>query len=123
MPSSKFYIRIVCEGSETEPNYFNGWIRSVGIKAVDVAFKPRDHSPMGVARAAKAEYQAAIKLKIPPSKIFIFAVFDRDGHPFVPEAISMLEGAGEPNTVTTVLQKGYTLNERVLRPALVMVAK
>jgi molecular chaperone GrpE len=29
----------------------------------------------------------------------------------------------EPNTVVNVLQKGYTLNERVLRPALVMVAK
>ena len=39
------------------------------------------------------------------------------------QAISMLEGAGEPNTVTHVLQKGYTLNDRVLRPALVMVAK
>ena len=45
--------------------------------------------------------------------------FDPNKH----QAISMLEGAGEPNTVTTVLQKGYTLNERVLRPALVMVAK
>ena len=39
------------------------------------------------------------------------------------QAISMLENSGEPNTVTQVLQKGYTLNERVLRPALVMVAK
>ena len=45
--------------------------------------------------------------------------FDPNKH----QAISMLEGAGEPNTVTSVLQKGYTLNERVLRPALVMVAK
>jgi molecular chaperone GrpE len=45
--------------------------------------------------------------------------FDPNKH----QAISMLEGAGEPNTVTTVLQKGYTLNNRVLRPALVMVAK
>jgi molecular chaperone GrpE len=45
--------------------------------------------------------------------------FDPNKH----QAISMLEGAGEPNTVTTVLQKGYTLNDRVLRPALVMVAK
>ena len=45
--------------------------------------------------------------------------FDPNRH----QAISMLEGAGEPNTVTTVLQKGYTLNDRVLRPALVMVAK
>lgn len=40
------------------------------------------------------------------------------------QAISMVEAAGaEPNTVVQVLQKGYTLHERVLRPALVMVAK
>jgi molecular chaperone GrpE len=39
------------------------------------------------------------------------------------QAISLLENSGEPNTVTSVLQKGYTLNDRVLRPALVMVAK
>ena len=45
--------------------------------------------------------------------------FDPNKH----QAISMLENCGEPNTVTSVLQKGYTLNERVLRPALVMVAK
>lgn len=45
--------------------------------------------------------------------------FDPNQH----QAISMLENSGEPNTVINVLQKGYTLNERVLRPALVMVAK
>jgi molecular chaperone GrpE len=45
--------------------------------------------------------------------------FDPNKH----QAISMLENSGEPNTVVNVLQKGYTLNERVLRPALVMVAK
>ena len=40
------------------------------------------------------------------------------------QAISMVEAAdAEPNTVVQVLQKGYTLHERVLRPALVMVAK
>ncbi|MBZ4200919.1 MAG: nucleotide exchange factor GrpE [Methylotenera sp.] len=45
--------------------------------------------------------------------------FDPNKH----QAISMLENSGEPNTVTSVLQKGYSLNDRVLRPALVMVAK
>ncbi|ROH85577.1 nucleotide exchange factor GrpE [Pseudomethylobacillus aquaticus] len=45
--------------------------------------------------------------------------FDPNKH----QAISMLESDAEPNTVITVLQKGYTLNERILRPALVMVAK
>lgn len=39
------------------------------------------------------------------------------------QAISMIEADAEPNTVVQVLQKGYTLHERVLRPALVMVAK
>lgn len=39
------------------------------------------------------------------------------------QAISMVEAEAEPNTVVQVLQKGYTLHERVLRPALVMVAK
>lgn len=29
----------------------------------------------------------------------------------------------EPNTVMAVMQKGYTLNERLVRPAMVMVAK
>jgi molecular chaperone GrpE len=45
--------------------------------------------------------------------------FDPNKH----QAISMLENSGEPNTVISVLQKGYTLNDRILRPALVMVAK
>ena len=39
------------------------------------------------------------------------------------QAISMVEAEAEPNTVVHVLQKGYTLHERVLRPALVMVSK
>ena len=39
------------------------------------------------------------------------------------QAISMVEAEAEPNTVVQVLQKGYTLHDRVLRPALVMVAK
>jgi molecular chaperone GrpE len=39
------------------------------------------------------------------------------------QAMGMAESAQEPNTVATVLQKGYLLADRVLRPALVMVAK
>lgn len=39
------------------------------------------------------------------------------------QAISMLPSEQEPNTVLNVLQKGYLLNDRVIRPALVMVAK
>ncbi|HLX25211.1 MAG TPA: nucleotide exchange factor GrpE [Usitatibacter sp.] len=39
------------------------------------------------------------------------------------QAISQVESDQEPNTVVAVLQKGYLLNDRVLRPALVTVAK
>lgn len=50
-----------------------------------------------------------------------------EGEPFNPElhqAMSMVPNADvEPNTVVTVIQKGYTLNGRLVRPALVMVSQ
>src|SRR6058998_3458089 len=39
------------------------------------------------------------------------------------QAISTLPSEKEPNTVLNVLQKGYSLHDRVIRPALVTVAK
>ena len=52
---------------------------------------------------------------------------DPEGEPFDPqqhEAMSMVENDQvEPNTVLTVVQKGYVLNGRVIRPAMVMVSK
>ena len=39
------------------------------------------------------------------------------------QAISTVESEQEPNTVVQVLQKGYLLRDRVIRPALVTVAK
>ena len=39
------------------------------------------------------------------------------------QAIGMVESDQPSNTVVSVMQKGYTLNDRVLRPALVTVAK
>ena len=39
------------------------------------------------------------------------------------QAISMLDSDAEANTVIAVLQKGYQLHDRVVRPALVSVAK
>lgn len=38
------------------------------------------------------------------------------------QAISMVPSEQEPNTVVTVLQRGYLIADRVLRPALVTVA-
>ncbi len=43
--------------------------------------------------------------------------------PHLHQAIGMVDADQPANTVVTVLQKGYRLAERTLRPALVMVAK
>lgn len=52
---------------------------------------------------------------------------DPQGQPFNPElhqAMSMQPSADvAPNTVIAVMQKGYTLNGRLLRPAMVMVSR
>jgi len=46
--------------------------------------------------------------------------FDPDFH----QAMSMQERDDvEPNTVVNVVQKGYTLNDRLIRPAMVIVSK
>ncbi|MGZ5240835.1 MAG: nucleotide exchange factor GrpE, partial [Caldimonas sp.] len=46
------------------------------------------------------------------------AKFDPHQH----QAISVVSAAQEPNTVVAVLQKGYLIADRVLRPALVTVS-
>ena len=64
----------------------------------------------------------------------LIAAFDKNalqeinpvGQKFDPhqhQAISMVESEQEANTVVSVLQKGYLIADRVLRPAMVMVAK
>jgi len=58
---------------------------------------------------------------------FKIETIDPIGQPFNAElhqamAMQEVEGA-EPNTVVNVFQKGYTLNGRLLRPAMVLVAK
>jgi molecular chaperone GrpE len=45
--------------------------------------------------------------------------FDPNEH----QAMSMVESDKEPNTIISVLQKGYKLNERIIRPAMVSVSK
>ena len=58
---------------------------------------------------------------------FHVATVDPQGEPFDPElhqAMSIVENAEvEPNSVLAVMQKGYTLNGRLVRPAMVVVSK
>jgi molecular chaperone GrpE len=58
---------------------------------------------------------------------FNIEAVDPMGEPFDPnlhQAMSMVANPDvEPNSVIAVMQKGYTLNGRLLRPAMVMVSK
>jgi molecular chaperone GrpE len=57
---------------------------------------------------------------------FQIAEINPAGQKFNPhehQAMTAVEADAEPNTVLQVLQKGYRLHDRVIRPALVTVAK
>jgi molecular chaperone GrpE len=57
---------------------------------------------------------------------FNIKVIDPQGEKFDPhlhQAISTVDSDLAPNTVVQVMQKGYVLNDRVIRPALVIVSK
>jgi molecular chaperone GrpE len=43
--------------------------------------------------------------------------------PYRHQAMAAVEADADPNTIVAVMQKGYLLHDRVLRPALVTVAK
>jgi molecular chaperone GrpE len=68
-----------------------------------------------------------LKLMDDAFRKFALVQLDPKGEKFDParhHAISMVESAEvPPNHVINVMQKGYLLNDRVLRPAMVVVAK
>lgn len=70
---------------------------------------------------------ATLKLLGTTMERFGIQVVDPEGEPFDPElheAISVQASDNvEPGSVVTVVQKGYTLNGRLLRPAMVIVAE
>ncbi|WP_105190356.1 nucleotide exchange factor GrpE [Pseudoalteromonas sp. T1lg48] len=73
----------------------------------------------GIEMTAKSFVDAVAKFNV--------EVINPQGEAFNPElhqAMSMQPSADvAPNTVLAVMQKGYTLNGRLLRPAMVMVSK
>jgi molecular chaperone GrpE len=93
----------------------------------------RDTLEMGLAAAENATVDSLIEGKVATLKLLttILSQFgieevDPAGEPFDPEfheAISVQPSEDvEPGSVVTVVQKGYTLNGRLLRPAMVIVA-
>ncbi len=71
--------------------------------------------------------EMTLKLFLSSVEKFNLMVVDPVGQPFDPElhqAMSMVDAPdAQPNAVVAVMQKGYTLNGRLVRPAMVMVAK
>jgi molecular chaperone GrpE len=88
---------------------------------------------MGLQAAENADATALLEgkaatLKLLTSTLERFGIDEVDplGAPFDPEyheAMTLQPSAdAEPGTVLTVIQKGYVLNGRLLRPAMVVVA-
>jgi molecular chaperone GrpE len=78
------------------------------------------------AAALKAGVELTLKQLVAAfekSSLFEINPLEERFDPHKHQAISQLEADGEPNRVINVLQKGYALNERVIRPALVVVSK
>lgn len=67
-------------------------------------------------RQLKAAFQKANLAEIAPAA---GERFDPHKH----QAMAAVESAAEPNTVVSIMLKGYALHDRVIRPALVTVAK
>jgi molecular chaperone GrpE len=104
-------------------------------KFVNALLPVIDSMELGITAAESADEQSNLKegmdltLKMFRDALekFGIAEIESQGQKFDPEkheAVSMqeLEGA-ESGTVTAVLQKGYALNGRLVRPAMVVVAK
>jgi molecular chaperone GrpE len=86
-----------------------------------------------VAAADKSDVEALLEGKRATLRLLDSALeqagiveFDPEGEPFDParhEAMTMQPSAtAEPNTVLTVIQKGYSIHDRLLRPARVIVS-
>ena len=68
--------------------------------------------------------ETKITLSIKFEKIDEINPINEKFNPNEHQAISMIESVDkEGNTILHVLQKGYKLNERVIRPAMVVVSK
>jgi len=95
-----------------------------------VAVKDSLEAALAVETATVESLKSGVELTLKQ----LSAAFERSGlvevnpvgekfDPHRHQAISMVPSDAAPNTVVQVLQKGYVLNDRIIRPAMVMVAK
>lgn len=104
-------------------------LENIGRALLDV----RDSLELGMAATDASDVEsilagsaATLKLLSTTFERFGIVEVDPEGEPFDPElheAMTVQPSAdAEPGSVLTVIQKGYTLNGRLLRPARVIVA-
>jgi molecular chaperone GrpE len=108
--------------------------RRYGLERLAQALLPvRDSLEAGLAAGENADAEALLEGKQATLRLLDSALeqvgiaeLDPEGQPFDPahhEAMTMQPSAtAEPNTVLTVIQKGYAIHDRLLRPARVVVA-
>lgn len=87
-----------------------------------------EHTPdQGAAEKLHEGMELTLKMLVQLMEKFNIEEIDPEGKPFDPEfhqAMTLQEDADlATNTVITVMQKGYTLNGRLVRPAMVIVSK
>lgn len=99
------------------------------LTVVDSLEKALENAPQEASEAEqnwREGVEMTLKLLLDTLKKFGVEPIDPMGAPFDPqvhEAMSLVPNPNvEPNTVMAVMQKGYTLHERLLRPAMVMVS-
>ena len=109
--------------------------RRYGLERLAQALLPvRDSLEAGVASADQADVEALLDGKKATLRLLDAALehvgieeLDPEGEPFDPskhEAMTLAPSdTAEPNTVLTVVQKGYAIHDRLLRPARVIVAR
>ncbi|PZQ73731.1 MAG: nucleotide exchange factor GrpE [Variovorax paradoxus] len=91
------------------------------LDSLEAGLAVRDATPEQIREGAEATLR---QLKQALERNKVIEVNPAPGAKFDPhqhQAISVVPADQEPNTVVGVLQKGYTIAERVLRPALVTV--
>jgi hypothetical protein len=94
----KVEIVIACEGKVTEKNYLNRCKSEYGAGMVQLRWLPITGVPLTVVNAAVEErlrlLEQARKSKDSFDVFRVWAVFDRDAHPKVPEALALAEQQG-----------------------------
>ena len=99
---------------------------SVALLAVKDSLEATLAADNAAPESLKSGVELTLKLLGAVFEKFRISEINPQGEKFDPhkhQAMTTVESDAPPNTVTSVMQKGYMLHDRVIRPALVVVGK